>query len=977
MVLRGWFVWTVAAVLLLELVSPVFSGFESAGPGHHGGDRIAYSREFLLGLQCTVHAQTMPGMTSIDIENYCRGCTGRGEKNREKKKRGCRGGIRKRLKRRGCRKLPLPTITLTNARSLVNKMDELSALQKFDGDYKRSNLFCITETWLSEKNKDIKLDGFTLIRLDRDPEKTNKQLGGGVCMFVKDEWATHYTVRERVNTPSLEILTVSFRPFYLPREFGEVTVILTYVPGPDDKAAAERIAQSYSAALSRSVDQAVFICGDFNTCDLSSALPNLHQYVTCSTRLDNTLDKCFGDIPEAYTTRKHPPLGRSDHNVIHLLPTYRQKLKTAGPTVKHVKQWSVDKIAELQGCFEATDWQVFFDACGENEDDLTDTITSYIQFCENIVITTKQVKVYPNTKPWVTRDLKKCLQEKHGAFLAGDRTKVRHLTKQFQSEVTKAKLEYKNKVERKFKNTNARVAWQGLNTMMGRNTKGPQLHSDNPIALANELNKFYSRYDTCNYNSECDTACAGLSPEPVEVEVHAVTKCLLRINPNKAPGPDGLGGRVLKACARQLAPMFAQLFSGFLNLPCMPRMWKTSTIVPVPKKPGAKEMKDFRPVALTPIIAKCFERVVCNKLMLAAGDRLDPLQFAYRAQRGVEDATLTLLHLILQHLETSGATARVLFMDFSSAFNTLRHHVLLQRLIDLGIDHALVLWIRKFLSDRPQRVNIKGALSEVAILNTGVPQGCVLSPVLFSVYTNEKQINDASLTLVKYADDMALVCRLQGDFSLAQYRIQVQDLCNWFKDSFLELNVGKTKELVVFKKKGTEMPVPLFICRESVEIVPSFRYLGTIIDENMTFAEHTDMVFKKAQQRLYLLRKLRSFNISADILETVYRSLIESILTFNITSWFGHVGVKGKSKLNRAVNTASKVVGRAQLSLADLHQAALKRKANQIVGDCTHPLHCCFEKLPSGRRYRVPRARKNKFKLSFLPSAVTALNTKK
>ena len=107
-------------------------------------------------------------------------------------------------------------------------------------------------------------------------------------------------------------------------------------------------------------------------------------------------------------------------------------------------------------------------------------------------------------------------------------------------------------------------------------------------------------------------------------------------------------------------------------------------------------------------------------------------------------------------------------------------------------------------------------------------------------------LRPASLTLVKYAVDMA---------SLAQYRIQVQDLCDWFRNSFLELNVAKTEKLVVFKKKGTEMPVSLFICSESVEIVSSFRYLGIIIDESMTFAEHTDKVYKKISTEIVYFKE--------------------------------------------------------------------------------------------------------------------------
>ena len=78
-------------------------------------------------------------------------------------------------------------------------------------------------------------NGYTTIRFDRSKKKTDKSIGGGLCMMVNNKWATSFCIRERVSTRSYEILTVSFRPHYLPRELGQVTVILVYIPGPDNK----------------------------------------------------------------------------------------------------------------------------------------------------------------------------------------------------------------------------------------------------------------------------------------------------------------------------------------------------------------------------------------------------------------------------------------------------------------------------------------------------------------------------------------------------------------------------------------------------------------------------------------------------------------------------------------------------------------------------------------------------------------------
>ena len=175
-------------------------------------------------------------------------------------------------------------------------MDELTALVRFDGNFRRSNLMCFTETWLTEDIDNSLGPGFTTIRADRDSDEAQNSVGGGLCRFVSDSWATQYCVRERVCTRDYQLfMAVSFRPFYLPREVGQITVILVYVPGPDFKTAAEKITESFNEAVSRSVDQPVFILGDFNSCDLSPHLPTLQQYITCPTRLNRTIDLCYGN----------------------------------------------------------------------------------------------------------------------------------------------------------------------------------------------------------------------------------------------------------------------------------------------------------------------------------------------------------------------------------------------------------------------------------------------------------------------------------------------------------------------------------------------------------------------------------------------------------------------------------------------------------------------------------------------------------
>lgn len=139
----------------------------------------------------------------------------------------------------------------------------------------------------------------------------------------------------------------------------------------------------------------------------------------------------------------------------------------------------------------------------------------------------------------------------------------------------------------------------------------------------------------------------------------------------KSPGPDNIDSRVLISCAAQLGHSFI-IFS---SCPSVRRKYPKfeNTVISVAKHNNPKELNDYRPVALTSLVMKCFEKLLKKEVLTKTEHLLDPLQFAYRAKRGVEDATATLLNLLHKHLEGSKTHVRVLFVDFSSAFNTFNH----------------------------------------------------------------------------------------------------------------------------------------------------------------------------------------------------------------------------------------------------------------------------------------------------------------
>ncbi|KAI3366414.1 hypothetical protein L3Q82_000569 [Scortum barcoo] len=156
--------------------------------------------------------------------------------------------------------------------------------------------------------------------------------------------------------------------------------------------------------------------------------------------------------------------------------------------------------------------------------------------------------------------------------------------------------------------------------------------------------------------------------EPLRVTAAEVRRTLQRINPRKAAGPDNISGRVLKGCAYQLTEVLTDIFNTSLQQAAVPTCLKTATIIPIPKTPTVTGLNDYRPVALTPIVMKCFERLVMAHIKDCVDVTVDPHQYAYRKNRSTEDAISSVVHTALTHLENKDSYVRLLFVDFTSAF---------------------------------------------------------------------------------------------------------------------------------------------------------------------------------------------------------------------------------------------------------------------------------------------------------------------
>ncbi len=313
-------------------------------------------------------------------------------------------------------------------------------------------------------------------------------------------------------------------------------------------------------------------------------------------------------------------------------------------------------------------------------------------------------------------------------------------------------------------------------------------------------------------------------------------------------------------------------------------------------------------------------------------------------------------------------------MRIHSTFNTIVPIKLAVKLSDLGLNYSPCDWIQDFLTTRPQVVKMGQFTSNSITLNIGAPQGCVLSPLLYSLYTHDCVSSHSSASLVKFSDDTVVLGLITNNDETA-YLDEVERLTSWCQDNCLSLNVSKTKELIVDFRKRQQQPYTLMISGTPVERVSSFKYLGVNISEDLTWTTHIQTQVKKARQRLYHLRQLRKFRVSPAILNTFYSGAIESVLTQCISVWYSNATNQDCKALQRVVRLAERISGSTLPSLQDIYFKRCKSRAAKIIKDSNHPSNRLFILLPSGKRFRSMMAKTERLRRSFLPQAIRLLNT--
>ena len=816
-----------------------------------------------------------------------------------------------------------------------------------------------------------------------------------MCAYINKQWChqNNITIKHKAVSPNLEIMTLGLRPYYLPREFSHVVLTVVYIR---DRSVANQAREELTSHIldleTDAPDSLKIITGDFNHCSIKKTLPKFYQHITCETRENAILDLFHSNVRDSYTCTPLPPLGRSDHRLVHMRPRYLPVVQRQAPEKRTITQYTHEACEQLQSCFETTDWDMLVDT-SDNVSEAVDVVTDYIRFCEDNIVPKKTIKIYANTKPWMNKKIKTELKKKSVAMNNKDKESKKSVQKELTKAIREGKDKYKEKIQEHFTDNNMKKVWEGMGLMSGYKRKkggGDSGMNVASVEYANELNAFYCRFDKHDFTQERgglrERLMKGREGEgtPVVTEEEVRTE-FRRVHPKKAAGPDQIKPKILKTCADQLAGIFTVLFNLSFSQCIVPSIWKTSCIVPIPKKKPVSCLNDLRPVALTSSVIKVLERIVLKRLESLVDPFLDPLQFAYRRKRNAEDAVLYVLNKIYAHLDNANACIRLMFFDFSSAFNTIQCHLLLEKLIRMNVDFHTASWILDYLTDRPQFVRLtyvgnttsfsRAIYSSVLFTNSGAPQGTVLSPFLFSLYTSDCRHSQVTCPIVKFADDTGMTGLITDDDDLT-YRQEIDSFVSFCDNNFLELNVGKTKEMIIDFRRKKAVFDDILIKGQPVERVKSYKYLGIVLDDKLTWNDNLDHIVNKTHSRLYCLRKLRSFEIAHKILQMFFTSVVSSVMTFGLSCWGGNVTKRDRDRLDKIIKKAGGVVGRKQDDIQTIYKRQVVRKMKAILADRDHPLYSEFDSrlIERSGRFRVVKTKTTRHKHSFIPTAIQMYN---
>ena len=839
-----------------------------------------------------------------------------------------------------------------NCRSLCNKS---TAVKEFIHECHLDVLF-LAETWLRDDSSDLSLvsdslpPGYNIISVPRS------RRGGGVAVIFDSSLSvSQVPVTSSFN--SIELLEVRIKT-----PSTHITAVTVYRPPPNkiNSLTVDGFVDDFTNFLSSHLDNnsPLIIAGDFNfhvddhNCtsagkyrDLLDTF-SLRQWISGPThRAGHTIDHIITRIDDTIITdvRVEPIYAISDH--FPLLFTINHRHCSA------VNQQRI--ISRNMKCFSA--------------DSFANDVSSSIQLQPNTDVSRKldvinralrdtfdnhapaRVKLVQSRQPapWINKSITNARSDRMKAERIWRKSKLevhRQIYRELRTTVVRlvenAKRDYYSDLIDNSKG-NQKQLFNIVERLIGQPRRSVHLPKyDNPSELANRFADFFlhrvkslvsnlSQSSDDFHHQRSSPICESKPECRFETLMPTTTEEVLRTilsSPSSTCCLDPIPTKVLKQpeILQVLLPYINDLFNDSLRDGIVPTDFKHAVVKPLLKKPSLDHeiFKNYRPVSNLPFLSKVLERIVASRLTnhIASHSLSDPLQSAYKPGHSTETALVKVTNDILLALDAKHDVFLVL-LDLSAAFDTVNHEILLSRLSDLlGVSGNALNWFRSYLSNRSQCVVIDSTKSCFRLIDTGVPQGSVLGPILFNVYTSPlgKLVASHGCLYSFYADDSSLYMSFKinvASLMASNLELCISDVRSWMSANFLCLNDDKT-EFVTFSASSSNVSDDrireIRVGDALIPVQSQAKSLGVMLDSGLTMYLHVNNICRSAMFHLRRIANIRKYLSKSDT-----EQLIHAFVTSRIDSCNSLLYGLPKYSINRIQriqNIAARIVTRSRVT---------------------------------------------------------------
>lgn len=365
-----------------------------------------------------------------------------------------------------------------------------------------------------------------------------------------------------------------------------------------------------------------------------------------------------------------------------------------------------------------------------------------------------------------------------------------------------------------------------------------------------------------------------------------VYRILSNIKTNKAQGPDNIHGKILKECSSSLAYPLSFLFNVCFSHGQLPDEWKLANVVPIHKKGSKTDVTNYRPISLTSLIMKSFERIIRDELYKSCEQLIDGRQHGFLPKRSCTTQMIDYCDSLALSLNSCLDTD-VVYFDFSKAFDTVNHDILLDKLkYKFNIDGKLLRFLVCYLKGRKQRVVIGNCQSTLLDVNSGVPQGSILGPLLFALFINDLPSGlSPETSLAMYADDTKIWRKIHSIDDCYVLQTDINYMLNWASLNKMRFHPNKCEVLQVSLNRTctsslfSSLPFSTFFYTlgdSILDYVSSEKDLGVCVTKNLNWNEHCNNICTKARQMFGLTRRTAHFVNNPRQLRALYLSMVRS-----------------------------------------------------------------------------------------------------